>query len=173
MAKYSTNKGQLLVIWITGMTSYYIAEVISENPLKFKVMENGPFAHLKDGDFIIKEAESAEIQDEVKSIVVLRRFVNVGKPLISGLKRFGVTDGKLYDILNFCGECGDTGAIKTGNNCLPCSCPAGDRAFFNQAGVIGEITGAEMKRHFLKDSPEPILIGEEDIDARGLPGRKK
>ncbi len=51
--------------------------------------------------------------------------------------------------------CGGTGVIETGNNDLPCDCPAGDRARFNVAGVRGTISGAEVKRHHLNDSPEP------------------
>lgn len=58
-----------------------------------------------------------------------------------------------------CVKCGDTGVIETGNNDLPCDCPAGDTALFNTAGGDGPVTGKEMRRHFLNDSPEPILPG--------------
>lgn len=44
-----------------------------------------------------------------------------------------------------CSKCDDTGVIKTGNNDLPCICPAGDTATFNVAGE-GELTGLEIKR---------------------------
>ena len=55
----------------------------------------------------------------------------------------------------------------TGNNDLPCDCPVGDSALFNNAFASGPITGAEMKRHFLNDSPEPITktISVEDLRA--------
>jgi PleD family two-component response regulator len=99
MAAYSTKKGQLLVIWITSTIGQYIAEIISEDPLKLKVTENGPLANLKDGDFGIKEEESAEIQDDAKSILLLRRFTNSSLPLKSGLKKLGVTDNRLHQIL--------------------------------------------------------------------------
>ena len=71
-----------------------------------------------------------------------------------------------------CNKCNDTGVDETGNNDLPCDCPAGKTALFNIAGVQGPVTGEEMQKHFLNDSPEPIEIGEEDISASDLPGRK-
>jgi len=70
-----------------------------------------------------------------------------------------------------CNKCKDTGVIETGNNDFPCDCPAGDRALFNEAGVIGPVTGAEIRRHFLNSSPEPITIGSDPILASSLPGR--
>ena len=70
-----------------------------------------------------------------------------------------------------CANCKDTGVIETGNNDLPCNCPAGATALFNQAGVEGPVTGAEIKRHFLNDSPEPIEIGKDSIPASSLPGK--
>jgi CheY-like chemotaxis protein len=69
-----------------------------------------------------------------------------------------------------CPECNGTGTIDTGNNDLPCDCPAGDTALFNDAFVEGgPITGAEMKRHFLNDSPEPI---EGTVRVENIPGRQ-
>mgnify|MGYP001560599678 CR=1 FL=1 len=70
-----------------------------------------------------------------------------------------------------CTKCNDTGVIETGNNDLPCDCPAGDEALFNEMGVIGPVTGAEVKRYFLNSSPELIEIGR-GIFASDLPGRK-
>ena len=70
-----------------------------------------------------------------------------------------------------CSRCRDTGIIDTGNNELPCDCPAGDVASFNLCGVEGNVTGAEMKRHFLNGSPEPIDTSK-GILASSLPGRK-
>jgi hypothetical protein len=72
-----------------------------------------------------------------------------------------------------CKECNDTGVIETGNNDLPCDCPAGANARFNVAGVDGPVTGAEVRRHFLNGSPEPIEPkGREKVPATNLPGRK-
>ncbi|MBI4121302.1 MAG: hypothetical protein HY457_03550 [Parcubacteria group bacterium] len=71
-----------------------------------------------------------------------------------------------------CIECGDTGVIETGNNDLPCDCPAGATALFNQAGVDGPVTGAELRRHFFNGSPEPIRTGAQSIPASLLPGRR-
>jgi hypothetical protein len=70
-----------------------------------------------------------------------------------------------------CKKCNDTGVIETGNNDLPCDCPAGDTALFNTCGVEGAVTGAEMKRYFLNDSPEPIK--KSNICATELPSRIK
>lgn len=72
-----------------------------------------------------------------------------------------------------CTECNDTGVIETGNNDLPCDCSAGTTALFNHAGVEGLVTGAEIRRHFLNGSPNPIKIGRDPIPASSLPGRKK
>ena len=59
-----------------------------------------------------------------------------------------------------CSKCNDTGAIKSGDNDLPCDCPAGDKAMFHVAGV-GIITGAVVKKlniSRLNSSPEPKPI---------------
>lgn len=72
-----------------------------------------------------------------------------------------------------CPKCHDTGVIETGNNDLPCDCPAGDTALFNQAGVAGPVTGTEIRQHFLNGSPEPIQTGREPIPASSLPHRQK
>ncbi len=45
-----------------------------------------------------------------------------------------------------CPLCHDTGVIETGNNDMPCSCPAGDKATFNVAGINGPISGLELKK---------------------------
>jgi len=72
-----------------------------------------------------------------------------------------------------CKKCNDTGTIDTGNNDLPCDCPAGDTALFNEAGVRGSVTGAEIKRHFLNSCPEPINVDcRKPILASDLPGRR-
>jgi len=44
-----------------------------------------------------------------------------------------------------CRDCEDTGIIITGNNDLPCACPAGDRAVFNDC-KYGRVTGKELKQ---------------------------
>ena len=70
-----------------------------------------------------------------------------------------------------CLRCNGTGVEETGNNDLPCDCPAGDKSLFNIAGVEGSVTGAEVKRHFLNNSPLPIEVGTEPFLASTLPGR--
>jgi len=72
-----------------------------------------------------------------------------------------------------CKKCKGTGVIETGNNDMPCDCPAGDTALFNEAGVKGPVTGAECRRHFQNGSPEPIDVNPlHPILASDLPGRK-
>ena len=56
---------------------------------------------------------------------------------------------------------------------MPCDCPAGETALFNQTGIDGSVTGAEVRRHFLNNSPEPIIPGRSKIPASSLPGRQK
>lgn len=72
-----------------------------------------------------------------------------------------------------CKKCNDTGVEETGNNDLPCDCPAGRTARFNVAGVDGQVTGEEIERHFLNNSPQPIKTGRTSVLASRLPGRKK
>ncbi|MDP3779398.1 MAG: hypothetical protein Q8R30_05145 [bacterium] len=72
-----------------------------------------------------------------------------------------------------CVECGDTGIVETGNNDLPCDCPVGDIALFNEAGVEGLVTGTEIREHFLNNSPDPIRMGRARIRASDLPGRRQ
>ena len=99
--KYSTEVGQLLVIEITGMLGTYLAEVVEQDPLVLKVEETGPYARLKDGDYIILEEDSARAQskDDAISTALLEEYVDSGHPLMSGLAQHGVTDGKLREIL--------------------------------------------------------------------------
>lgn len=68
-----------------------------------------------------------------------------------------------------CTHCNDTGTIDTGNNDLPCSCPLGDAAQFNVAGVQGAVAGAEIKQHFYNNSPQPLG----NCNADSIPGRHK
>ena len=42
--RISLESGSLLMIFITGMTGSYIAEVIEKRPLRLKVMGKGPLA---------------------------------------------------------------------------------------------------------------------------------
>lgn len=71
-----------------------------------------------------------------------------------------------------CKWCNDTGVIETGNNDLPCGCPAGETALFIEAGIDGPVTGAEVQRHFLNNSPEPLSPQKSPIPAASLPGRQ-
>lgn len=55
-------------------------------------------------------------------------------------------DGEYSHILVMekCPDCNGTGIIETGNNDLPCNCPAGDTAMFNDA-FLGLVSGATIK----------------------------
>lgn len=54
-----------------------------------------------------------------------------------------------------CEKCNDTGVIETGNNDLPCDCPAGDKAVFNDAS-LGHVTGKELKEEFAARRKAPL-----------------
>ncbi|MFA6436907.1 MAG: hypothetical protein WC242_02205 [Candidatus Paceibacterota bacterium] len=72
-----------------------------------------------------------------------------------------------------CTKCNDTGIVDTGNNDLPCDCPAGATTSFNIVGVKGSVTGAEIWRHFMNGSPEPIArSSKKEISVLCLPGRE-
>lgn len=98
--KYSLKPGDLVVIMITGMLSGYIAEITQEEPLRMKVEEKGPLAHLKHGDYIILRAETEAIQEDGEAWQsVLRVRAERGRPLRCGLRSVGIEDGQLHEIL--------------------------------------------------------------------------
>ncbi len=107
MPEYTTNVGDLLVIWITGMLPPYIAEVTQADPqnplypIEIKVEETGPFAHLRHDDFVILERETEQLQKDCRedTNVFLESERNAGRKVISGLKKMGVTDDQLHEIL--------------------------------------------------------------------------
>lgn len=99
---YTTNVGDHLVIFITGCTDVYIAEVTQSEPLRLKVMEHGPLNKLTIEDAIIHEAETqiAQQDDIDNTCVFLQQRKDKGlKPAVSGLISLGVTDGLLREIL--------------------------------------------------------------------------
>lgn len=60
-----------------------------------------------------------------------------------------------------CARCGDTGVWETGNNDLPCNCPAGATAVFNVAGFDEPATGAEIRARQIRELRERLLTLEE------------
>ncbi|MFZ5364972.1 MAG: hypothetical protein ACOZBH_02100 [Patescibacteria group bacterium] len=95
------NPGDFLVIWITGMVGYtYIAQVVQSSPLVLKVKDSGPLAKLRDGDFMILQSQSAQLQEDVKnhSCVFLKESVSNHRKVVSGLRSLGVDFG-LREIL--------------------------------------------------------------------------
>lgn len=98
--KYSVAKGKFLVIWITGMIGDCIAEITRVKPLKMKVEESGPFAHLRDGDYIIREPQTVEFQADVDNDTnnFLERAEREKFDVITGLHSMGIKDGKLHYI---------------------------------------------------------------------------
>lgn len=97
---YTTNVGDLLVIGITGTIGRYIAKVTQADPLHLAVQESGPYANLKDGDFIIIESYTLQVQQDVRdnTSIFLQQEQEAGRKIVSGLVRLGVTDGKLHEI---------------------------------------------------------------------------
>jgi len=94
--------GCLLVIWVTGDTHTYIAEVKQEEPLQLKVTDDtgSPYHFLKAGDFIVRQNQTLQLQgDNESQQALLQSYVDKKNPLVSGLKRLGVTDWKLRTIL--------------------------------------------------------------------------
>ena len=99
--QFTTEAGDFLVVWITGHSGLYIVEVTQSDPLQLKVEETGPFAYLKNGDFIIRERESAQLQQDCRdnTETFLEEQLNAGRLVVSGLKKLGVEDNELHSIL--------------------------------------------------------------------------
>ena len=98
--KASRGVGSFLVIMITGIVRMYIAEVIQEGPLMLKVEESGPYSRLKGEDFVVFEKDSLRAQvDDLTARALLVEALERGRPLRSGLKKLGVEDGVLHEIL--------------------------------------------------------------------------
>jgi hypothetical protein len=88
--------GKLVVIWITGNTANYIAEVVTTDPLVLKVEEDGPYARLKDGDFILRQSDTLVLQRDM--VNGTEEFIkNCKRPPLSGLKVLGAPNGKLCE----------------------------------------------------------------------------
>lgn len=99
MDSYTTRIGDFLIVWLTGEAEKYLAEVIKEEPLELKIMEEGPLARLKNGDYIIKARDSIAIQgDDRGQFAFLHTQKELGRPVLSGLKSLGVTDDQLHEI---------------------------------------------------------------------------
>ena len=98
---YTTQVGDYLVVMITGMLDPYIAEITESEPLRLKVMEEGPFARLQQGDFIVLETHTARLQEDRRNGTdsFLREEHLAGRKVVSGLKSLGVEDGNLREIL--------------------------------------------------------------------------
>lgn len=99
--EFSSEVGDLMVILITGETRTFIAEVTEIDPLVLKVLESGPYASLKSGDYIIKETATEQIQaDRVNGTCgFLQSEQEAGKKVVSGLKSLGIEDDRLHEIL--------------------------------------------------------------------------
>ncbi|MFA6338716.1 MAG: hypothetical protein WCW87_01495 [Candidatus Paceibacterota bacterium] len=91
--KYSTEVGKYLVIHIIGDIHFFIAEVVTKDPLVIKITEEGLLSVLKQGDYVIYESFSADIQNIESQNNVIEKF-----KMYSGLRSLGVTDGKIYEI---------------------------------------------------------------------------
>lgn len=65
------------------------------------------------------------------------------------------------------------GLIRLGGNEFMCDCSKGSTVLFNDARVDGLVSGAELRRHFFKVSPEPLNRRGKQIKASSLPGRNE
>lgn len=96
---YIIKPGAYVVVWLTGQTRKYIAEVMQVTPVRMKVVETGPWACLKEEDFIIADEDTMQIQgDQKRQNKLLLRYKFYGRPLLSGLKSLGIEDGKIHEI---------------------------------------------------------------------------
>jgi hypothetical protein len=95
-----TTTGIDAIIWVTGDTQKYIAEVIQEDPLHLKVEEEGPYARLKPGDYVIlrRETEIWQARDEGGQ-QMLYDAKAAESPFLTGLEKYNISDGKLHEIL--------------------------------------------------------------------------
>jgi hypothetical protein len=61
--------------------------------------------------------------------------------------------------MKICRRCKGTGVIETGNNDLPCDCPAGDKHMFNSAWHDQPVSGKELREHpyGLNKTPEEVV----------------
>jgi hypothetical protein len=98
---YNVNVGDYLVITITDVTGTYVAEIVQPDPLQLKVEETGPYAHLKSGDFIILDGDTAQFQRDLQNntSVFLETEQMANRHVHTGLKSLGADDGKLCEIL--------------------------------------------------------------------------
>lgn len=98
---YSTEVGDLMVVWVMGEPHTYIAEVIKKEPLRVKITEKGPYANLQEEDFIIYDLGTAMLQTDRKNNTnhYLRSEDDAGRIVLSGLKRFGVNDNRCHCLL--------------------------------------------------------------------------
>lgn len=98
--EYTIAVGKQVVIWITGRVEKFVAEITKVDPLQMKVMEDGPYAHLKEGDYILLPKETIAWQaDGVAKGVLLYTSKQLQRPVLSGLKALGVADSILHEIL--------------------------------------------------------------------------
>lgn len=91
--------GDYIAIQITGEVRKYIAEVTQVEPLRLKVEESGPFANLKEDDFIVLVEETCCLNDVALAQKTLREAVKKGHPYVSGLRSLGIEDNKLHTVL--------------------------------------------------------------------------
>jgi hypothetical protein len=97
---FNTELGATVVLMVTGDTRKFIAEVTQEDPLRFKVEEEGPYSNLKAEDFIISRVDTIKWQSGQDSATkMLKEAKERGFPYYSGLKSLGVETGKLHEIL--------------------------------------------------------------------------
>lgn len=95
-------KGDKLFVEMAGKTSWFLGEVIQEDPLVIKIAENGPLARIKVGDFTILERETAILRENGDDLQkILHEQYMSGRPVQTGLLSYGsVKKGKLHSVLS-------------------------------------------------------------------------
>lgn len=99
--KLDFGVGAYLALQIIGNAQKYVGEVVQQDPLVVKVCEDGPYARLKDGDFIILKNDSVIFQSEDNEKIgkLLQKASDSGNPFASGLLSLGITDGCIHEML--------------------------------------------------------------------------
>ncbi|MBI5732664.1 hypothetical protein HY967_01750 [Candidatus Jorgensenbacteria bacterium] len=142
--EYSAKVGDFIIIFITAMAHKYIAEVTQENPLRLKVQEDGPLANLQGEDFVILTRVTREFQKNPKETV--QQAKDSGKPFVSGLKCFGITDRHLYEIV-LVRPCPKCRSIRfNGWKCSDCQYEISEKAKKAHGRVLYEDEAAEIRK---------------------------
>lgn len=97
--RYTTHRGDYLVVSIAGYIPDFIVQVLQESPLYVMAKNSGPLSKMSPETYTILEEETSRLQNEHLRNGLLRERKDDGRPLISGLRSLGVTDDDFYEFL--------------------------------------------------------------------------